>query len=238
MEKAVHNIAPQGQTSDDSRYDQLRPGVMIASRIGASQELLTTSGVCLKSPNSSKQYITVASHGFPGGVGDEVLHPNRNGVHIAEVSKVFGQSDIALAELRNQSHLAYSRTTFSTQQAPVQPFRELLGFQEIRVHDLIYMDTAVNGRCEGSVVKIDCLRTRSDDPTSKDFDYTVGNFVYFGNGTDRLLDGCCGAAVWNDDHDVIGQFGFLDASPATLCYCPSLAMLKDFGYTIAPTSIM
>lgn len=100
------------------------------------------------------------------------------------------------------------------------------------------MDTAVNGRCEGSVVKIEVLRLPSDDPTSKDVDYTIGSFVFFGSGTDILLDGCCGASLWNDDHDAIGQFQLLDASPTALCYCPSFAMLKDLGYTIAPTTIL
>lgn len=236
METAVRKIVPQGQVFDDSQYDQLRPGIMIVSATGSTQELLTTSGVCLQSPSSSKKYITVASHGFPGSVGDIVIHPNRNGLCIADVSKVFGETDIALAELRSQSNVAYSRTTFSTPEATVRPFGNLLSLHEMRVHDLVYMDTAVNGRCEGSLVKVEVLRLPPDDPTSKEVEYAIGNFVYFGNGMDILLDGCRGAPLWNDNHDVIGQFRFVDASPAALCYCPSFSALKDFGYTIASTT--
>ncbi|KAL8816349.1 MAG: hypothetical protein Q9191_008347 [Dirinaria sp. TL-2023a] len=221
MEKAVRIMVSQGRTADDSVYNQL---------------ITTRHYDCVHGWSVSRAHDI--GHGFSGGVGDEVLHPNRNGSCIADVSKVFGETGIALAELRSQSHLAYSRTTFPTPQAAVQPFRNLLSLQEIRVHDLIYMDTAVNGRCEGSVVKLEILRLPSDELGSKDVQYVIGSFVYFGNGTDILLDGCCGASLWNDDHDVIGKFQYLDASPAALCYCPSFAGLKDFGYTIAPTTIL
>ena len=52
----------------------------------SATDLVTISGICLKSPSTSKHYITVAKHGFPGGVGDLVMHPGRLGACIAEVS--------------------------------------------------------------------------------------------------------------------------------------------------------
>ena len=57
--------------------DEHRPSAM---------DLVTTFGICLKSLSTSKHYITVAKHGFPGGVGDLVMHPGRMGACIAEVS--------------------------------------------------------------------------------------------------------------------------------------------------------
>lgn len=239
MEKAARNIIPQGRTRDDSAYNQLRPGIMVSSMAATpSNDLFTTSGIYLKSPNTPKQYIAVASQGFPGGVEDEVMHPNRNGLRVARVSKVFGESDIALAELSIQNHNAYSNMTFSTPQDPVLPFRDLVSFQQLRIGDNICMDTAFNGRCEGSLVRVDVLRIPpSDEPTNRECEYEIGSFGYFGHGMDLLWDGSCGAPLWNDDYDVIGQFGFAHAINIGLCYCPSYSMLKDLGYTIAPTTM-
>ena len=235
-EKAVRRKLPTGREPDDSHYAELRPGIMVASvdeHRSPATDLVTTSGICFRSPSTSKHYITVAKHGFPGGVGDFVMHPGRMGTCIAEVSKVFGETDIALAELRvPQSR--YSRSTFSTSDVTVSPFRNLLSLQGqgLRVGDLVNIDTAVNGRCEGNLIKIEARRI-PDDEHSDMVEYAIGSFTYFGNGADVLFDGSCGAAVWNDDYDVIGQFRFQESTPAGLCYCPSYSTLKDLGYIIA-----
>lgn len=79
------------------------PGVMLTSRT-----MQTTSGVCVQD-RTGRQYITAAAHGFDG-VGDEVWHSNGNGVHVGNVIRTLGDSDIALVELKEG--IKYLRQTF------------------------------------------------------------------------------------------------------------------------------
>ena len=228
-EKALRRKLPLGRIPDGEAYESLRPGVMVASQSLGNEDydVMTTSGICLQSP-SGRKYITVAKHGFPGGVGDQVLHPNRHGRSIAEVAKVFGKTDIALAELKN---VQYSKETFSTHDAPVSPFRSILGFIQLRSGDPIYMDTPYNGRCEGVLMKVDVHRIIGEGADEQE--YVVGAFGYFGNGGDTLFDGCCGGVIWNSNHDVLGQFRYQQDGLDNLCYCPTFSMLQSLGYTVA-----
>ena len=226
-EKALRRKPPIGRTADNEAYGYLRPGVMIASK-GEPYDVMTTSGVCLRSPSGSK-YITVAKHGFPWGVGDHVLHPNRNGHMIGEVVKVFGETDIALAKLAG---VHYLRETFSEINAAVQPFTSLVDFAEHQVGEFVFMDTPYNGRCEGVLMKSVCRRLPADEPADN-VECVVGSFTYFGNGGDTLFDGCCGAVVWNSKYGVLGQFRFQQEGTDELCYCPSFSMLKGLGYSLS-----
>ncbi|MCJ1471191.1 hypothetical protein MMC07_009839 [Pseudocyphellaria aurata] len=229
-EKAQRRSLPTGRVPDNEVYRDLRPGVMITSKSTdqAKYDVMATSGVCLRSPSGAK-YITVAKHGFPGGVGDHVLHPSRDGHFIAEVDKVFGETDIALAKLAD---VRYSRETFSAADGPVRPFRNFLYSKHSRIGELIFMDTPFNGRCEGVLMKTDCLRIPADEPADQ-VRYIMGHFAYFGNGADTLFDGCCGGVIWNSDHDILGQFRFQQEGSDELCYCPSFDVLGSSGYTIS-----
>lgn len=231
-EKALRRKVPTGRVPDNEVYRDLRPGVLITSKSldQDKDDVMTTSGVCLRSPSGAK-YITVAKHGFPGGVGDHVLHPSRDGHRIAEVDKVFGETDIALAKLAD---FHYSRETFSPVDAPVRPFRNILDSKQTRIGDLVFMDTPFNGRCEGVLIKLDVLRIPADDSADL-VDYIIGHFTYFGNGADTLFDGCCGGVIWNSDHDILGQFGFQQEGSDQLFYCPSFEVLGSSGYTISDT---
>ena len=229
QEKALRRKVPAGRVPDNEAYAELRPGILVASRSSGHEDNddMTTSGVCLKSP-SGKKYITVATQGFPGGVGDEVRHPSRHGQLIAQVAKVFGNSDIALAELGN---VRYSRETFSAHDAPVSPFGNIANIFQSKIGDSIYMDTPYNGRCEGILMKLDALRL--DDGPADEVEYLIGFFAYFGNGADTLFEGCCGGVLWNSDHDVLGQFRYQHDGHDSLCYCPTFIALRGLGYTVA-----
>ncbi|MCJ1271627.1 hypothetical protein MMC22_011531 [Lobaria immixta] len=226
-EKTLRRKPPMGRKADNEAYGYLRPGVMIASK-GEPYDVMTTSGVCLRSPSESK-YITVAKHGSPWGVGGHVLHPNRNGHMIGEVVKVFGKTDIALAKLAG---VHYSRKTFSEIDAAVQPFTSLVDLAEHQVGEFVFMDTPYNGRCEGVLMKSFCRRLPADEPADN-VEYVVGSFTYFGNGGDTLFDGCCGAVVWDSKYGVLGQFRFQQGGTDELCYCPSFSMLKGLGYSLS-----
>lgn len=231
-EKALRRKSPADRIPDNEAYTDLRPGMMVVSKSSSHENynVMTTSGVCLQSSSGTK-YITVAKHGFPGGVGDQVLHPDRDGRIIAEVSKVFGETDIALAKLAD---VHYSKETFSALDAPVSPFRSLLDANQLQVGGFIYIDTPYNGRCEGILVKVDVLEIPSDEHADG-FEYVIGAFAYFGNGADALVEGCCGGVIWNCNHDIIGQFSFQQDGADDLCYCPTFVTLRHLGYTIADT---
>ena len=123
----------------------------------------TTTGLWakyLKVTSIWPKYITVVKHGFLGGVGDHVLHPNRHGRVVAEISKVFGETDIALAELAD---IHSSKETFSAPDAPVSAFRNLADIFQLRICDFICMDTPYNGRCGGNLIKIDILQIPAEE---------------------------------------------------------------------------
>lgn len=193
---------------------------------------MTTSGICLDSPDGEK-VITVSSHGFPGGVGDNVLHPDRSGRVIAKVSQVISETDIALAKLED---IPYSRETFSVAGKPASSFRQLLRADETQIGSRIYMDTPVNGFCEGIISIVDVVRIANrPDKHAPTFptDYMVGTFAYYGKDGQEMLNGCRGGLLWNDNNDVVGQFGFQVDDATGFCYSPSLDPLVRLGYKMS-----
>lgn len=48
---------------------------LVKDRSDRNHWIGTTSGVCVRSPTSGKNFVTAAAHGFPAGVGDPVFHP-------------------------------------------------------------------------------------------------------------------------------------------------------------------
>ena len=227
-EKALRLKVPSGRSYDNAVYgDHLRPGVMFAGKQGMS-ELLTTSGVCVKSP-SGQQYITCATHGFPGGKGAEVFHPTSGAERIGCFVKQFWDSDIGLLELN--PGLRYDRETFSTTEYLAKPFRKLVNSFTLRIGDTIHLNTPVNGHIEGVILKIDVLRLPQDEPADPT-EYIVGHCTYFGNGSDTLFDGCGGGAIWTDEFDVVGQFRFL-MKDEPVAYCPSFDPLTNRDYQLS-----
>ncbi|MCJ1397128.1 hypothetical protein MMC11_000320 [Xylographa trunciseda] len=236
-DKALRRMLPTGRAPDNSKYSSLRPGVVLASATINGQELVTSSGVCVQSPQG-KKYITIASHGFPGGVEEVAYHPSTTAQHrqeVGKVVKVFWDTDISLLEPK--LGLIYDRETFSTSEYAVKPFRNLKqtfagpGYPGVRVGDAIHMNTPFNGHCEGSALKLTLRRIPADE-NSNEVRYLTGTFLYFGNGGDTLFDGCCGAPIWNNDFEVLGQFRFQNKSD-DLCYASTFDSMKHLGYSIA-----
>ena len=95
------------------------------------------------------------------------------------------------------------------------------------------MDTPYNGHCEGITMKTDVLRLSPGGRPADESEYVVGTFAYFGNGSDTLFDGCCGSVIWNEQHDLLGQFGYQQDGGDELSYCPSFNNLRRLGYTVA-----
>jgi hypothetical protein len=246
-EHALRLKVPAPNVTDDTQYEreQLRPGIMLAGfHNNMNQGLCTTSGVCVKSPTSGKRFITVAAHGFPAGVGDSVYHPRvdlSNGVpdaryQIATIDRKFGDTDIALAQLK--PGIRYSGETFSDPepgQLQAQPFRSLTNPKSIRPGDTVFMNTPVNGQCEGVHVATEWARFEASDeaPEERETHCEIALFSYWGNGSDIFFEGCCGGVIWDENFDVLGQFRFQQKDGQKLAYSPSFKVLIDQGYQLS-----
>ena len=105
-ERALITKLPITRDHDNEVYSTLRPGVKMCSQVmNGSTGLNTTSGICVESPGG-KKYITIASHRAENTLGTVVRHPSVDGKLLGRVSKIFGETDIALCEL--EPGIAYS----------------------------------------------------------------------------------------------------------------------------------
>ncbi|KAH6692835.1 hypothetical protein BKA61DRAFT_624688 [Leptodontidium sp. MPI-SDFR-AT-0119] len=210
-----------------------------------TQTLSTTSGICVESPRSNNKYITVAAHGFSAGIGDLVYHPAPmlssltggpdDRYEIATIDKKFGDTDICLAKLK--PGVGYLRETFcDPSQTDVQPFRNLKDPKDVRHGDAVFMNTLVNGLCEGVHItaQFDLKFEATDDEPHEQAKYCeIALFSYFGNGSDVFFDGSCGGVMWDDKFDVLGQFRLQMKGGRKLAIAPSFKILIDQGYRIA-----
>ncbi|KAL8713201.1 MAG: hypothetical protein Q9220_002722 [cf. Caloplaca sp. 1 TL-2023] len=236
-EMAMRARLPQDSQPDDTNYaqgfNQLRPGVVVTSKDWdkyPSKDIVTTSGVCLRSP-SGRLYLTVAKHGFPGGVEDLVWHPDRHGVPVAKVTKVLGETDMALAELR--PGVRYSKETFSVPGYPVREFTALADPIHMPIGSFVYMDNPFNGRCEGTLISVVARRIPEVYEPSGEMQYVCTDICSFGVGGQIMFNGCCGSVLWNKNHEVVAQFRMQQSQAPYFSWCPSFKDYKDWGYTIA-----
>jgi hypothetical protein len=234
------------KVTDDTEYGrkQLRPGIMLSAYSNMKAGPGTTSGVCVESP-SGKKFITVAAHSFPAGVSCMVYHPRvcrSNGVpdgwhQIGTIDRKFGETDIALAQL--QPGIRYSRETFADPgpgQPEVQPFRHLKSPETLRVYDSVFMNTPVNGLCEGvhlGTVWSLCFEATDEDPQPREALCKIANFSYWGNGSDALFEGCRGGVIWDKNFDVLGPFSFQEKDGRQCVCAPSFKILIDQGYQLS-----
>jgi hypothetical protein len=245
-EHAQRKKLPTQTEIDDSNYiGDLRPGVVLTGLHNNMESIIgTTSGVYVRSPISGKNFITVAAHGFTAGVGDYIYHPkvsvtdgnpdDRN--QIARIERLFGDTDIALAELK--PGMTYSRTTFSELDSPMQPFRrfkDLRPENAMRPGDYVYMNTPFNGVCEGSLMRVSWCFQRATEkhPKQQETRTLISLFTYWGNGSNLFLEGCCGGVIWDKNLDVLGQFRYQDKDGQMLAYAPTFTPLIENGYQLS-----
>lgn len=216
------------EPGDGNYSNMLRPGVILSSGIGADgSELRTTSGVCVESPSGEK-FVTCASHGFPLGLED-AYHPSAAGSKIGTAVRQFWDTDISL--LRLAEGIQYSRKPFSSSDYDAVPLTSINNPLTLCIGDYMYMNTTFNGHCEGCFVGMKTARIPSDEPGIPHH-YIFGTFAYLGNGSERLLDGCCGGVVWTEQGEAIGQFRFL-SKERSLAYITSFEHLIQLGYQLS-----
>ena len=231
-ERAPRVKFPHGRTCDDSEYSELCPGVMIQSRTKQ-----TTSGVCVRDRSGAK-YMTAAAHAF-SDVGDEVWHPNDNGVHVGNFSKKLGDSDIALVKLRDG--IKYSRQTFHNPGTPTaKPFKDFVDVKTLKTYTRVMMNTPLNGHVEGSLIGVQVHRSPTDEAV-RPWEYLPAALTYFGNGGHTILEGSGGAVLWTAENDngdgdwiVLGQFRF-QVLGKDICYCPTYSQMAFLGYSLSET---
>lgn len=222
-------IPPNDKVYDNSIYQKLCPGVLFSSR-----DAMTTSGVCVTDRSGAK-YITAAAHNF-SGQGDEVWHPDGNGVHVGNICHIIGDNDIALVKLNDGNK--YARQTFHESETKLaKPFNDLIDVSKLKLFTLISLDSPMNGHMDGQLLGTRIRRIPSDEAV-RPHEYLQGQLVYFGNGED-ILDGSRGAVVWTAENDngegdwnVLGQFGFKLAG-TDICYCPTYSVLPQLGYSLS-----
>lgn len=204
---------PTADIVDSSKYDILRPGVMLNSSIYSPTEpgYLTTSGVLVENSNSGERYTTVASHGFPHG--GEVFHPCASGKEIGQIIMKITHTEIAIAKLHDD--VPYVNDTFESPFNGIQPtqLRSLVTADSLKPGDTVYMNNHLIGYSEGICGPHTREQIPCTDPSQPSFEWIKTRWCYMGQGsTESLQDSVCGSAIWVKDGNVIGFFHFAPAS--------------------------
>jgi hypothetical protein len=231
---AKRNRDPSIDVVDNSEYDLLRPGIMLSSGRDAETqtEFLTSSGVLVKD-RIGLEYMTVASHGFPHG--DKVFHPSATGTEVGQVIMEITHTDVALVRLHSQ--FSFENETFESTVDGAGPVR-LSGFKpslDMKIGQTIYMNNPFSGYSEGVCGPASDYCVPSDDPNVPSLNWVRTRWVYMGQGyQDKLEDGVCGSAIWDDDGAVIGFFRYGFSSGHFTDWCVSIAS-ENFiskGFTV------
>lgn len=219
---------PTEAEPDDTRYPtSLRPGVMLTGVDGDRSILASTSGVCVVNPAGEK-FVTCASHGFAGGDG-LVYHPNMRGNHIGTVATTFPLTDISLFKL--DPTVKYARETFSNEDSTAEAFRRLKDPTTLRYAERISLITPFNGLCEGTYVATETRKIPADEP-GEGYQYIRSEVVFFDPAAGRLMDGCCGAPLFAEDFEVVGQVRFV-GNDGLHIWASSYECLQKDGYELS-----
>ncbi|KAJ5372663.1 hypothetical protein N7517_004669 [Penicillium concentricum] len=203
---------PTGNVIDDSKYDTLRPGIMLSSGTSSitSYEYRTTSGALVEDSNS-EQYMTVASHSFLDG--DRVFHPCASGEEISQPITAIAGTGIAIAKLHDD--IPFTNETFETPVEGIGPtqLQGLVSADNLHIGPSVYMNSPFVGYCEGTCGPWDRKRVPIGDPSQPQFEWVKTRWCYMGQvSLERLRDGVCGSAIWDDDGNVIGFFRYAPTS--------------------------
>lgn len=224
---------------DDSRYETLRPGVVLSSgkHPEDGSEILTSSGVLVRD-RLGFDYMTVAAHGFPGLPFDgNVYHPRGSDIAVGELSQELTHTDVALVKLKQG--IDFINEPFENTIIPTPPSR-FTGFiraAEARIGDNVFLDSAFSGFVEGTNGPHASLRVPADDPHQPEQVWIRTRWVYMGQDANQMLvNSVCGSPIWNDDNKVLGFFRYAPSSGVFLDWCMSVSAdhLLDKGYYIVP----
>ncbi|CAG7949342.1 unnamed protein product [Penicillium nalgiovense] len=229
-------IEPTGDVVDNSKYDILRPGVMLSSGTLSTTgpEYLTTSGALVEDSNSGERYMTVDSHGFP--YGDRVFHPCASDKEIGQVIMEITHTDVAIVKLHDD--VPFVNETFESPLEGKRPtkLQNFIAVDNLCPGDSVYMNSPFVGYSEGVCGPWTRDRIPSDDPSQPVLTWVRTRWCYMGQGsTETLRDGVCGSAIWDKDGNVIGFFRSAPVSGHFLDWslCVGADHLIDRGFQVA-----
>ena len=228
-EAALRRIIPQGELRDDSTYyPNLRPGVMVSDG-GSPHERLTTSGIAVRDC-AGNPFVTVAKHGFPGGIGSLVHHPTTNGKVIGKIAAAIPNSDIGL--MAPITDLRYSSENFGHVDEDGQllnPGPTIAGIVPLDDSKVFWnwevlMNNPFSGYCQGFFEGTGFSVDRGGQVSRM-------SFVYFGNGRDEEMGGSCGSPIiLKENGKVLAFYQFLDKDG--WAYGSMAGKLLEAGYSV------
>ncbi|KAJ5961086.1 uncharacterized protein N7479_008236 [Penicillium vulpinum] len=232
-------IEPTNDIIDNSKYDTLRPGVILSYGTCSTtdSEYLTTSGVLVEDSNSGERYITVASHGFPND--DKVFHPCASGKEIGRIIMEITHTDIAIVKLHDD--IPFVNNTFESTIEGIRPtqLQNFVNVDSLMPGDSVYMNSPFVGYSEGICGPHTRNRIPHDDPSQPTFEWVRTRWCYMGQGsTESLREGVCGSAIWDKEGNVIGFFRFAPTSGHFLewSFCVGADHIIERGFKIARES--
>jgi hypothetical protein len=239
-EAAFRQISPTTTVRDDSRYDILRPGIMISSgqfsgygTVPTRLELYTTAGVLVKD-RENNEFVTVASHGFP--LGEEtVYHPDPDGSIIGDIKYRLDETDIALLKLRDG--VVFENKSFQslTQPTDMEFTQVARPHEDLHIGDPLQMDNPFTGCIESSYFGTELRRVPDDSPDPK-FHWTLQLWAWYGQHAGAIpAEGSCGSPIWNEDGKLVCFFRYLTHSGprAGYGYAVSAIELQRFGLELS-----
>lgn len=233
---ALRQLDPAPGYPDNSKYDTLRPGVMLSSGKHPTEgwELFTSSGVQVQDRNGYR-YMTCAAHRFP--YDGRVFHPNSSGQKIGTLITEITHTDIALVQLDKQ--IAFTNEVFQNTVTPGPPIQlQRFNTEEVirdKPGDEIYINSPFTGYIEGTRGILSTCRVPSDDLREPEQWWIQTRWDYMGQGSSNsLADGICGSAIWNNEGNVLGFFRYAPKSGHFLDWCMSISSheLVKRGFSI------
>ncbi|KAK2744190.1 hypothetical protein FQN55_006874 [Onygenales sp. PD_40] len=221
---------------DDSKYETLRPGVMLSSEKHPEQDVesLASSGILLKD-GSGNNYMTVASHGFPFD-GARVFHPVAGEIEVGTVMMKLAHTDISLVRLHLDVHFVNECFENSLGEDTPVRLRRLEKSAHTPMGCPVYMNNPFTGYSEGTYGPWGRLRVPSDDPNEPAQRWIRTRWAYLGQGASQhLVDGVCGSPLWTQQGNVVGFFNYAPQSGHFRDWCLTVVTghLVDGGYSIA-----
>ena len=223
---------------DDTRYQSLRPGVMLSAGRprGQDAEILSSSGILVRSKHG-REYMTAAAHAFPDGdFGSTVYHPRFSDMPLGKIETTEKNTDIALIRLANNVQFVNEPFKNTVNPDPPVKFKDFARAASTRLGDSCRMDTPSSGYVEGTK-RVHAIRKLPQTGAYKPKNMWIpADWLYMGQGSSMALstEGA-GSVVWNTKNQVTGFFRYAPQSGIFKDYVQVIAAdnLIDDGYTIA-----
>lgn len=199
----------------------------------------TTTGVLIKD-SVGNEFMTVATHGFPGECGTDVSHAlPTSGRKIGEV--IYKVSHTGIGVVKLEPHEKFVNMSFESDYItePVR-LKQLVQADKLKSGDLVVLDSPDTGCIHGTFQAQAYERVPTDDPNVPEQQQWVrATWYYMGQdfGT-NLQAGMCGSAIWTEEGDVVGFFRYAPEGGMMGDWCVATVAdeLINRGFALVDTS--